>query len=150
MQHDLVVRNGTVVDGSGLPGFRADVAVHHGHVVSIGRVRGRGRQELDAEGHSLAEHVREGQRDGSIRPDVDPVGVACEVLAFVQGAQLDWLRAPGDTPLKADIAAYVSRLADDIGVSSASPRARSGSAVDAGSRSRRASARSSDNAPAKQ
>jgi N-acyl-D-aspartate/D-glutamate deacylase len=52
--YDLVVRNGTVVDGSGRPPFRADVAVNDGRVVAVGRVRERAAQQVDAEGHYVA------------------------------------------------------------------------------------------------
>src|SRR5579862_4659785 len=48
--HDLVIRGGTVVDGTGSPGRTADVAVEGGIVVEVGRVDARGRQELDADG----------------------------------------------------------------------------------------------------
>ena len=50
MDHDLVIRNGTVVDGTGLPAFRADVAVRDGRIERIGRVTGRGAEEIDATG----------------------------------------------------------------------------------------------------
>jgi N-acyl-D-amino-acid deacylase len=48
---DVVIRNGTVVDGSGLSRYRADVAVHSGRIVLIGRIDERGRSDIDAEGH---------------------------------------------------------------------------------------------------
>ncbi|NUU22303.1 MAG: amidohydrolase family protein [Streptomycetaceae bacterium] len=48
--YDLVIRGGTVVDGSGLPGYRADVGVTAGRIVRIGRIPGRGRAEVDASG----------------------------------------------------------------------------------------------------
>ena len=50
-EFDLVVRNGAVVDGTGLPSRRADVAVIGDSIVEVGRVRGRGRREVDADGH---------------------------------------------------------------------------------------------------
>jgi N-acyl-D-amino-acid deacylase len=51
MAYDLVIRNGTVVDGSGFGSYRADVAVAGDRIVSIGRIGERGKQEIDAEGH---------------------------------------------------------------------------------------------------
>jgi N-acyl-D-aspartate/D-glutamate deacylase len=48
--HDLVIRNGTVVDGTGAPRRIADVAVSGGIVVEVGRDVGHGRREIDAEG----------------------------------------------------------------------------------------------------
>ncbi|MEM1434906.1 MAG: amidohydrolase family protein [Pseudomonadota bacterium] len=49
-QHDLVIRNGLVFDGSGSAGFEADVALDDGRISAVGPLRGRGREELDAKG----------------------------------------------------------------------------------------------------
>jgi len=49
MPHDLVIRAGTVADGTGEPTRTADVAIDDGIVVEIGRV-GRGKREVDADG----------------------------------------------------------------------------------------------------
>ena len=49
-EHELVVRGGTVVDGTGAPARTADVAVDHGVVVAVGDVEGRGAREVDADG----------------------------------------------------------------------------------------------------
>jgi N-acyl-D-aspartate/D-glutamate deacylase len=49
-EHDLVVRGGTLVDGSGVPGRTADVAIRDGVVSEVGRVGGRGAQEIAADG----------------------------------------------------------------------------------------------------
>lgn len=49
-EYDLVIRNGTVIDGTGKPGFCADVAVRRGKIVEVGRVSGIGREEIDATG----------------------------------------------------------------------------------------------------
>jgi N-acyl-D-amino-acid deacylase len=49
--HDLVIRNGTVVDGSGQPRFSADVAIDGGVITEVGSVGARGRREIDARHH---------------------------------------------------------------------------------------------------
>jgi N-acyl-D-aspartate/D-glutamate deacylase len=51
MAYDVVIRNGTVVDGSGLGSFRADVGVVGDRIAAVGRVAERGAIEIDAEGH---------------------------------------------------------------------------------------------------
>ena len=49
---DLVIRNGSVVDGTGADACRdTDVAITDGRVVEVGRGLGRGRREIDANGH---------------------------------------------------------------------------------------------------
>ena len=47
--HDLVIRGGRVVDGTGAPAFTADVAIDGGVVSEVGKV-GAGRREIDADG----------------------------------------------------------------------------------------------------
>jgi N-acyl-D-aspartate/D-glutamate deacylase len=48
--HDLVIRAGTVVDGSGEAPREADVAVDEGRIAAVGEVAARGREEIDARG----------------------------------------------------------------------------------------------------
>ena len=50
MTHDLVIRGGTVVDGTGAPPFEADVAVDGDRVVQIGDVSKTGKEEISARG----------------------------------------------------------------------------------------------------
>jgi len=54
MAHDLVIRNGTVIDGTGSPGFQADVAVEGEKIAAIGKNIGPGKKEIDAKGHVVA------------------------------------------------------------------------------------------------
>ena len=54
MSYDLIVRNGKIIDGSGIPGFHADVAVSGGRIVEIGQVSGDARRVLDADGLAVA------------------------------------------------------------------------------------------------
>jgi N-acyl-D-amino-acid deacylase len=48
--YDVVIRNGRVLDGNGNPWIRADVAIQDGKFARIGKVEGRGRNEIDAAG----------------------------------------------------------------------------------------------------
>src|SRR5439155_22465620 len=48
------IRNGEVIDGTGAPPRRADVAVRDGRIVAIGSVPGRAREEIDAAGRVVA------------------------------------------------------------------------------------------------
>jgi N-acyl-D-aspartate/D-glutamate deacylase len=51
---DLVIRNGTVIDGSGAPRFVADVAVQDGRIADVGRSLAPGKREIDADGLIVA------------------------------------------------------------------------------------------------
>lgn len=48
--HDLVIRGGTIVDGTGGPAFSGDVAIDGGRITAVGRVDAKGREEIDATG----------------------------------------------------------------------------------------------------
>ncbi|MDR3498257.1 MAG: amidohydrolase family protein [Parvibaculum sp.] len=48
--HDLVIRGGTVFDGTGAKPIEADVAIDGGTIVAIGKVAGQAREEIDARG----------------------------------------------------------------------------------------------------
>ncbi|MFI5320727.1 MAG: amidohydrolase family protein [Myxococcota bacterium] len=53
MAHDVVIRGGDVIDGSGAPAFRADVAIDGDTISAIGAVGAPGRREIDARGHAV-------------------------------------------------------------------------------------------------
>jgi N-acyl-D-amino-acid deacylase len=52
--YDLIIRNGRVIDGTGNPAFFADIAIRKGHIVSIGRIAGTAKTEVDAKGMIVA------------------------------------------------------------------------------------------------
>ncbi len=54
MSHDIVIRQGVVVDGTGAPGRRADVAIAEGRIVALGDDLGPARRTIDAAGLAVA------------------------------------------------------------------------------------------------
>ncbi len=54
MGYDLLLKNGSVVDGSGMPAFHGDVAVKNGKIVEVGKLSGSATRVIDAEGLVIA------------------------------------------------------------------------------------------------
>ena len=52
--YDLLIRDGLVVDGSGMPAFHADIGIERGKVTEIGRLGGPAKQTIDADGRAVA------------------------------------------------------------------------------------------------
>ena len=54
-EYDLVIRGGTIVDGTGIPRFKADLAVKNGRIANIsGKINAGGAKEIDASGCMVA------------------------------------------------------------------------------------------------
>src|SRR5471030_958794 len=54
MPHDLLIKNGLVIDGTGAPARRADIAIDAGRISEIGSVSGSAKRVIDAEGLAVA------------------------------------------------------------------------------------------------
>ena len=54
MAYDLLIKNGRIVDGSGMPSFMGDVAVKNGKIAEIGKLSGAADQIVDAGGQAVA------------------------------------------------------------------------------------------------
>ena len=74
MTYDLVIKNGSVVDGSGNPQYRADVAVQDGKIAAIGRINDRAKQTIDAEGHVVSPGFVDGHTHMDAQVFWDPIG----------------------------------------------------------------------------
>jgi N-acyl-D-amino-acid deacylase len=53
MSHDLVIRNGTIVDGTGRKGYIGDIAIDKDRIVQVGDVAGKGTREINADGKTV-------------------------------------------------------------------------------------------------
>ena len=93
--YDLVIRHGSVIDGTGRPAFAADVAVKDGRIALIGRVEGSAATEIDATGlvvapgfidvHTHADEIAEQPRaENFLR-----MGVTSIVVGNCGGSALD-------------------------------------------------------------
>ncbi|PYN55008.1 MAG: amidohydrolase [Candidatus Rokuibacteriota bacterium] len=74
MPYDLLIKNGVVIDGSGLPRYRADVGVRHGRIAAIGRIRERAREVLDADGRVVTPGFVDGHTHMDAQVFWDPLG----------------------------------------------------------------------------
>ena len=76
MTYDIVIRGGTIVDGSGSPRFQGDIAIQNGRIASIGRISDRGREEIDAHGLVVSPGFIDGHTHFDAQISWDPYGTS--------------------------------------------------------------------------
>ncbi|MCY4530787.1 MAG: amidohydrolase family protein [Gammaproteobacteria bacterium] len=74
MSVDLVIKNGTIIDGSGGASYRADVAVDDGRIAAIGRFTGKSQQTIDADGLVVSPGFVDGHTHMDAQVFWDPIG----------------------------------------------------------------------------
>jgi len=74
MSFDLIIRGGTIVDGSSLPRYQADVGIEGGRITSIGKLNGPADEVIDAEGHIVSPGFVDGHTHMDAQVFWDPLG----------------------------------------------------------------------------
>ncbi|MCZ6709352.1 MAG: amidohydrolase family protein [Gammaproteobacteria bacterium] len=75
MAYDILIKNGTVVDGSGGARYRADVALKGGHIAAIGgRISAKADKTIDAEGHVVSPGFVDAHTHMDAQIFWDPIG----------------------------------------------------------------------------
>ena len=94
--HDLVIKGGTVVDGTGAAARTADVAITDGVVTEVGRVDGAAREEIDADGLLVTPGLR--RRAHALRR-ADHLGPAAHARRAGTGSRRSsWATAASGSP----------------------------------------------------
>ena len=112
--YDLVIRNGTVVDGTGLPKYRADVGINGNRIAAIGRIAERGKEEIDATGQVVTPGFIDGHTHMDAQVFWDPLG-SCScwhgVTTVVMG-NCGFTLAPGSSDQRDMIISNIARAED--------------------------------------
>src|SRR3977135_2802132 len=74
--YDIIIRNGTIVDGSGMPRFRADVGIAGGKIAAIGRLHENARETIDADGHIVSPGIIDAHTHMDAQVFWDPMGTS--------------------------------------------------------------------------
>ena len=74
MAYDLIIRHGTIVDGSGLPRYEADVAIAGDRIAKIGKVTDTAKEVIEAEGRVVSPGFIDGHTHMDAQVFWDPIG----------------------------------------------------------------------------
>ncbi|HJU10296.1 MAG TPA: amidohydrolase family protein, partial [Candidatus Binataceae bacterium] len=74
MTYDLIIRHGTIVDGSGLPRYESDLGIVGDRIATIGKVSGNAKEVIDAEGRVVAPGFIDGHTHMDAQIFWDPIG----------------------------------------------------------------------------
>jgi N-acyl-D-aspartate/D-glutamate deacylase len=112
-EYDIVIKGGTIVDGSGLPGYRGDVAIDDGHIVAVGDIgAAKAVKTIDAAGLVVSPGFI------NLHSHAEPDAVSTAVNMLTQGVTTEMINADGHegSDIATQLPAYAAQgLAENIG-----------------------------------
>lgn len=112
-EYDIVIKGGTIVDGSGLPGYRGDVAIDDGHIVAVGDIgAAKAVKTIDAAGLVVSPGFI------NLHSHAEPDAVSTAVNMLTQGVTTEMINADGGggSDIATQLPDYASKgLAENIG-----------------------------------
>jgi N-acyl-D-amino-acid deacylase len=103
-RYDAIIRNGTILDGSGNPRFDADIAIRNGFIVAIGRVAGTATEEIEGRGLFVAPGFI------NIHSHASPDALPTAVNMLTQGVTTEIFNADGSGAV--DVAQQLQRVSE--------------------------------------
>src|SRR6266849_4109405 len=94
-EYDLLIKNGTVVDGTRMPAYRGDIGIRNGRIVAIGNLKEGAKRVIDATGMIVAfgfAPVKPEDRDRAMRrmERTESIPLSC----MQAGMRWDWVTFP--------------------------------------------------------
>jgi len=111
--YDIVIRGGTIIDGSGLPAYPGDVAIDDGHIVAVGDIgQAKAVRTIDAAGLVVAPGFI------NLHSHAEPDAVSTAVNMLTQGVTTELMNADGsgEIDIAGQLRTYASNgLAENLG-----------------------------------
>jgi len=104
-EFDLIIRGGTVIDGTGAKRIRADIGISRGHIAEIGDLSAAAGPSIDAKGLVVAPGFI------NIHDHADPKTLAAPANMLAQGVTTEIMNADGLGPI--DLAGQLDAIARD-------------------------------------
>src|SRR5947208_11572735 len=119
MAYDLLIKNGRIVDGSGMPAFRGDVGIKNGKIAEIGKLSGPAKQTIDAAGQVVAPGFVDNHCHYDAQVTWDPLGSfspdhGCTTVVFGNCSLALAPVRPGAAKRVAEFLSYVEAIPMDV------------------------------------
>jgi N-acyl-D-aspartate/D-glutamate deacylase len=108
MDYDIVIKNGLIADGSGMPAYEADIGIAVGRIATIGKISGKAREVVEARGLVVAPGFIDPHTHYDAQLFWDPLATPTSWHGFTSVLMTNC--GFGLAPLKAEHREYIMRM----------------------------------------